>query len=86
VAGGHSRRFAVALLGEIGLALALATVLGGTLLAGASPTLIGTTQAVAAGAVLAVVTISIIPYAFSEVSRLVATATVLGFVAGYLLS
>jgi ZIP family zinc transporter len=86
VAGGHSRRFAVVLLGGIGLALTLATVLGGTLLAGASPTLIGTTQAVAAGAVLAVVTISIIPYAFSEVSRLVATATVLGFVAGYLLS
>jgi hypothetical protein len=40
---------------------------------------------IAAGAVLAVISISIVPYAFSEVSSLVATATVLGFV-GYLLS
>jgi hypothetical protein len=34
----------------------------------------------------AVVSISIIPYAFSEVSSRVATATVLGFLGGYLLS
>jgi hypothetical protein len=33
-----------------------------------------------------VISISIVPYAFSEVSSLVATATVLGFVGGYLLS
>ena len=39
----------------------------------------GTAQAVAAGAVLAVVSIAVIPHAFEEVSRLVATATVLGF-------
>ncbi len=85
-AGGHSRRFAVTLLGAIGLALALSTVLGGTVLADASPTLIGTAQAVAAGAVLAVVSVAIVPHAFSEVSRLVASAIVLGFVVGYLLS
>jgi hypothetical protein len=30
--------------------------------------------------------VSIVPYAFSEVSSLVATASVLGFVGGYLLS
>jgi zinc transporter, ZIP family len=84
--GGHTRRFAVALLGGIGLALACATALGGTVLADASPELIGGAQAVAAGAVLAVVSISIIPHAFEEVSGLVAAATVLGFVAGYLLS
>ena len=86
VAGGRSRRFAIVLLGAIGLALALATVLGGTVLAGASPQLIGTAQAVAAGAVLAVVSIAVIPHAFEEVSGLVAAATVLGFVGGYLLS
>jgi ZIP family zinc transporter len=84
-AGGHSRRFAVGLLGAIGLALALATVLGGTVLADASPELIGSAQAVAAGAVLAVLSISIIPYAFSEVSSIVAAASVAGFVAGFLL-
>jgi zinc transporter, ZIP family len=86
VAGGHPRRFAVGLLGGIGLALAVATVLGGTVLIDAPAELIGGAQALAAGAVLAVVSISIIPHAFDEVSRRVATATVLGFVAGYLLS
>jgi zinc transporter, ZIP family len=86
VAGGHTKRFAVLLLGGIGLALALATVLGGTVLADASPELIGGAQALAAGAVLAVVSIAIVPHAFEEVSSGVAIATVLGFVAGYLLS
>jgi ZIP family zinc transporter len=86
VHGGHTKGFAVRLLGGIGLALAAATVLGGTVLADASPELIGTAQAVAAGAVLAVVSIAIVPHAFKEVSRLTAVATVAGFVAGYLLS
>jgi len=86
VASGRSKSFAIAILALIGLALATATVLGGTVLADASPALIGTAEAIAAGAVLAVISISIIPYAFKEVSGLVATATVLGFVAGYLLS
>ena len=86
VAGGHTKRFAICLLGTIGLALAAATVAGGTILADASEELVGTAQAIAAGAVLAVVSIAIIPHAFSRVSSLVATATVLGFVSGYLLS
>jgi ZIP family zinc transporter len=86
VAGGHPRRFAVGLLGGIGIALALATVLGGTVLTDAPSELIGGAQALAAGAVLAVVSISIIPHAFDEISSRVATAMVLGFVAGYLLS
>jgi zinc transporter, ZIP family len=85
-AGGHTKRFALGLLGGIGLALACATVLGGTVLADASSDLVGGAQALAAGAVLAVFSISIIPYAFSEVSSRVATATVLGFLGGYLLS
>jgi hypothetical protein len=33
-----------------------------------------------------VVSIAIIPHAFNEVSSLVASATVLGFIGGYLLS
>lgn len=86
IAGGRSRRFAVLLLAAIGFALAFATVLGGTLLADASPGFVGTTQAVAAGAVLAVVSIAVIPHAFEEVSSEVATATVAGFIAGYVLS
>jgi ZIP family zinc transporter len=86
VTGGHTKRFAVTLLAAIGAALALATVLGGTVLADASGELVGTAQAVAAGAVLAVVTIAIVPHAFEEVSRLVAATTVLGFLVGYVLS
>jgi zinc transporter, ZIP family len=86
VAGGHTKRFAVTLLAMIGAALALATVLGGTVLADASGELVGTAQAIAAGAVLAVVTIAIVPHAFEEVSRMVAATTVLGFLVGYVLS
>jgi ZIP family zinc transporter len=84
--GGRSKLFAVGLLGAIGFTLTLATVLGGTVLADASAELVGAAQAIAAGAVLAVVTIAIVPHAFEQVSRLVATATVVGFLVGYLLS
>jgi zinc transporter, ZIP family len=86
LAGGHPRRFALGLLGGIGLALAAATIVGGTVLADASEKLVGTAQAIAAGAVLAVISIAIVPHAFNEVSRAVATATVAGFLTGYLLS
>ncbi len=86
VAGGHSKRFAIGLLGGIGAVLALATIIGGTVLADASPAFIGTAQAAAAGAVLAVVSISIVPHAFKEVSGAAAVATVSGFIVGYLLS
>jgi ZIP family zinc transporter len=86
IAGGQSRRFAILLLGAIGLALALATVLGATVLADASDDFIGTAQAVAAGAVLAVVSIAVIPHAFEEVSSEAAIAIAAGFIAGYLLS
>ena len=86
VAGGHSRRFAIGLLGGIGLVLALTTIIGATLLADASPAFIGTAQATAAGAVLAVVSISIVPHAFEEVSGAAAVATVLGFIVGFVLS
>jgi ZIP family zinc transporter len=86
IAAGRSRGVAVALLAGIGLALAGATVLGGTVLADASPALIGGAEALASGAVLAVVSVSIIPYAFSQVSSMVAAAAVVGFIGGYLLS
>lgn len=86
IAAGRPRGFAVGLLAGIGLALAGATVLGGTVLADASPTLIGGAEALASGAVLAVVSVSIIPFAFSQVSSMVAAAAVVGFIGGYLLS
>ena len=86
IAAGRSKRFALVLLAAIGAALAVATVLGGALLSERSEALVGSGEALAAGALLAVISISIVPYAFSEVSSLVAPATVLGFVGGYLLS
>jgi ZIP family zinc transporter len=86
VSGGRSQRFAITLMALIGVALALATVAGGTALADASGELVGTLQAVAAGAVLAVISVAIVPHAFEEVSRMVAVATVLGFLLGYVLS
>jgi zinc transporter, ZIP family len=86
LAGGHTRRFALGLLGGIGVALAAATIAGGTVLADASEKLVGTAQAIAAGAVLAVISIAIVPHAFSAVSRAVAVATMAGFITGYLLA
>jgi ZIP family zinc transporter len=86
VAAGRTKGFVVRLIAGIAVTLMAFTVLGGTVLAGAAPDPIGTAQAVAAGAVLAAVSIEIVPHAFAEVSRLTAAATVAGFVAGYLLS
>jgi zinc transporter, ZIP family len=85
IAGGHPPRFALGLMGGIGAALMGATILGGTLLTGVDPAIVGGAEAVAAGAVLAVISVSVIPHAFSQVSSAVATAMVLGFVSGYLL-
>jgi hypothetical protein len=86
IAAGRSRAFTVSLLGAIGVSLVGATILGATVLSDASDSLIGSAEALASGAVHAVVAISIVPYAFEEVSRWVAVATAAGFVAGYLLS
>lgn len=86
IAGGHSRSAALRLLSAIGVLLAAATVLGGTAGGAAPDVLIGTAQAVAAGAILAVLSISILPYAFDEASRQVALVATVGFAFGYLLS
>ena len=86
VASGRTRGFAVGLLAAIGAALVLATITGATLLSDVDASVVGTAQAIAAGAVLAVVSIAIVPHAFAQVSRGVAAATILGFAAGYLLT
>jgi zinc transporter, ZIP family len=86
IAMGRSAKLAVVLVALIGIALAGATVLGATALAGAPDGLVGGAEAVAAGAVLAVISISVVPYAFDEVRWWVALALVSGFVVGYVLS
>jgi zinc transporter, ZIP family len=85
IGGGGARAASVRLFAVIGVALAVATALGATVLADASERLVGTAQAVAAGAVLAVISITIVPETFRDITRLVAAAMVAGFVAGYLL-
>jgi hypothetical protein len=52
----------------------------------ADPAVVGTAQAIASGAVIAVISVAIVPHAFAEVSRWVAVAAAAGFVAGYLLT
>jgi zinc transporter ZupT len=71
----------IALVTEAG-----STVVGATVLADAGGSFVGTAQAAAAGAVLAVVTVAIVPQVFAEVNRLVAAASAIGFVVGYLLA
>ena len=80
--GGGSGR----LLARIGAALAVATALGATVLAGAPDAAVGAAQAIAAGAVLAVVSITIVPETFRDIARRVASALIAGFVLGYLLA
>ena len=86
VAGGRSPRFALGLMSAIACVLWLATVLGATVLADAPEEAIGFAEAVAAGAVLAVIAIAIVPHVFTEVRHWAAAAVVLGFTVGFLLS
>ena len=85
IGGGRSKWFALAIFGGIAVALLLALVVGSSVLSATSDHVAGFAQALAAGAVIATVSISILPNAFLEVSRFAALATVVGFVLGYLL-
>lgn len=86
VAGGRSPRFAVGLLTSIGVLLWLATFLGATVFADGPREVIGFAEALAAGAILALIAVAIVPHVFDEVRRWTAAALVAGFVAGFLLS
>jgi len=68
------------------VALFAATILGGTLLADVDEAAVGFLEALAGGAVLAVVLVSIVPHAFAEVSRWVAAASAAGFLLGFALT
>lgn len=85
IVGGRTRRFALGLIGTIALGVLAATVVGGTVLADVDETVVGFLEALAAGAVLAVVLVSIVPHAFSEVSRWVAASAAAGFLLGFAL-
>jgi len=84
-AGGSGKARPVAIFGGIGAVLVAVLVLGQALLPSAPESATGFAVALAGGAVLATVSIAIIPNAFREVHRFAAFAIVLGFVAGFLL-
>ena len=76
---------AVRLFAAIGVALAVVTVLGATVLSDVGDSVIGGAQALAAGAVLAVISITIVPETFKDIHRRVAACLITGVVVGYLL-
>ena len=76
---------ALRLMAGIGAVLAVVTVLGGTVLSDVGDDVIGGAQALAAGAVLAVISITIVPETFNDIHRRVAAVLILGFVLGYVL-
>lgn len=86
IQGGRARLLPLGIFAGIAAALVIALVLGATLLSSVGDSLIGFASATAGGAVLATVSISIIPHAYLEVSRFVAIAGALGFVVGFLLA
>ncbi|MFE7869587.1 ZIP family metal transporter [Micromonospora humida] len=83
---GRSRRYVFGLWTAIALVSGLAALLGNTLLGGAPPELLATITALAAGAILAMITDTMVPEAFEDAHLLVGLITVLGFLTAFALS
>ncbi|MEV4198596.1 ZIP family metal transporter [Micromonospora globbae] len=83
---GRSRRFVFLLWTGIALLGGVAALAGRVLLGGASPALLAAITALAAGAILAMVTDTMVPEAFEDAHLLVGLITVAGFLAAYALS
>ena len=92
----RAAKVAVGLIGELGLdgevrpVIALvsgvAALAGYTLLGGAPPEVLATITALAAGAILAMITDPMVPEAFEDAHLLVGLITVLGFLVAFALS
>lgn len=78
---GRSKAYVFGVWGAIALAVALSSLAGYLLLDGASPTALAAVNAVAAGAILAMITDTMIPEAFQEDSLYAGLLTTLGFLA-----
>lgn len=78
---GRSPAYVFGVWGAIALAVALSSLAGFLLLDGASPTTLALVNAVAAGAILAMITDTMIPEAFQEDSLYAGLLTTLGFLA-----
>ncbi|WP_431934786.1 ZIP family metal transporter [Micromonospora sp. RP3T] len=83
---GRSRRYVFGLWAAIALISGTASLAGYTLLGGAPPEVLATITALAAGAILAMITDTMVPEAFEDAHLLVGLITVLGFLVAFALS
>lgn len=83
---GRSASYVFGVWGGIALASGAAALLGAAMLAGANPEIIAATDAVAAGAILAMLADTMIPEAFETAHEYAGLITVLGFLAAFVLT
>ncbi len=83
---GRTRRYVFLLWTAIALISGVAALAGYTLLGGAPPEVLATITALAAGAILAMITDTMVPEAFEDAHLLVGLVTVLGFLTAFALS
>lgn len=83
---GHSSGWILGLWTAVALVSALAAALGYALLGDASPAVIGSIQAFAAGAILTMLADTMMPEAFEHGGQIVGLVTLLGFALAFMLS
>ena len=83
---GHGRTYIFGVWGGIALASGIAAAIGNAALAGADPQLVAAITAVAAGAILAMLTDTMIPEATESMHDAAGLITVAGFLAAFALS
>jgi ZIP family zinc transporter len=83
---GRTPRYVFGVWCGIAAASAVAAYLGNLLLAGASPELVAATNAIAAGAILAMISDTMMPEAFEHAHEFAGLITVTGFLAAFVLS
>ena len=83
---GRSAAYVFSVWGGIAAASGVAALIGAVALAGASPDVMAATNAVAAGAILAMLADTMIPEAFEATHEYAGLVTVLGFLAAFALS
>ncbi len=83
---GRSKRYVFLLWAAIALVSGVAALAGYTLLGGAPPEVLAAITALAAGAILAMITDTMVPEAFEDAHLLVGLITVAGFLTAFALS
>jgi zinc transporter, ZIP family len=85
-ASGKSTRYILGVWGAVALASTLAAALGYLVLGNSSAVVVATTQAFAAGAIITMLSDTMVPEAVKHAGSLVGLVTALGFVCAFLLS